>query len=94
MPLIKICGIKDPKTARFAAECGADYIGIVFAKASKRCVRFEDAAAIATAAKAAGAKPVGIFVDQTADEIERIADQTGISIVQTYGLVGELPERL
>lgn len=93
MPLIKICGIKDPATAQFSAECGADYIGIVFAPSSKRFVSLPLAKLIAEAAQKAGAIPVGVFVNMGAQEITALADKTGIRFVQAYGLTEELPQQ-
>ena len=38
---VKICGVKDVSTAINAENYGADYIGLVFCKKSKRCINFE-----------------------------------------------------
>ena len=91
MPLIKICGVKDPAMAKFCAACGADYIGIVFALRSKRCVSFSQAQRIAAAAKEAGAIPVGVFVGMGAKEIVATAEKAGIAHIQAYGLDEPLP---
>lgn len=93
MPLIKICGITDPGTAQFSIDCGARYIGIVFAPSSKRFVRETQAKVIAEAVKKAGAVPVGVFVDKSAEEIMAMADKTGIQHIQAYGLTEDLPEQ-
>ena len=37
---VKICGVKDIQTALEAESSGADYIGLVFCKKSKRCIQF------------------------------------------------------
>ncbi len=84
MPLIKICGVTDPEMARYAAEQGADFIGIVFAAASKRSVTVQRGKEIAAAALQSGSVAVGIFVEQTADEIVAICEETGIACVQAY----------
>ena len=39
---VKICGLMEPEVALEAEKNGADYIGIVFCKKSKRCVSIED----------------------------------------------------
>ena len=39
---VKICGIREPSTAIEAEKNGADYIGIVFCKKSKRCVSIKE----------------------------------------------------
>ena len=45
MTLVKICGISDPESARVAATCGADFIGMVFAP-SRRQITVGQAKAI------------------------------------------------
>lgn len=90
---VKICGITHPEDALHAAKCGADYIGIIFAKGSKRCVTPEQAEAIATAARKGGAVPVGVFVDAKSEDIKAICKRAKISTVQLYGVSG-YPEGL
>jgi len=43
---VKICGIKTPEMADAVCELGADAIGIVAHKKSKRCITVDDAKAI------------------------------------------------
>lgn len=83
--LIKICGIKDPHTATIAAQYGADFIGMLFYHKSKRFIDINQAKKIAEATKAAGAIPVAVFVDTTADLIVNICDYVGINMVQLHG---------
>ncbi len=83
--LIKICGIRDPNMATFAAQAGADFIGIVFHPASKRFVEIERATEIAAAAKQAGAQPVGVFVNTNADAILKLCQIARINIAQLHG---------
>lgn len=90
---VKICGITHPEDALHAAKCGADYIGIIFAKTSKRCVTPEQAVAIAKAAREGGAEPVGVFVDAGSDVIKAVCKRAKISTVQLYG-ESEYPEGL
>ena len=85
MMLIKICGITEPELAFKAAQLGADFIGLIFYKQSKRYVNIEQAIAIAEHAQQGGAQPVGVFVEHTAEEIIAICQQTGINIVQLHG---------
>lgn len=92
--LIKICGIRDPNIATFAAQAGADFIGVVFHPTSKRFVEIEQAVEIAAAAKQAGAQAVGVFVDTNADTILRICQIAGINIVQLHGEISRQQHHL
>ena len=82
---VKICGMTHPDDAEYAARLGADYIGIIFADSSRRKVSLPVAKCIADVSRKAGAEPVGVFVDQTADQITSICEQTGINTVQLHG---------
>jgi len=82
---VKICGITDPQDAECAASLGADYIGIIFAEGSKRQVDVSAAKRIARAAIDYGAEPVGVFVDETPEEIFSICKETGIYRLQLHG---------
>ncbi len=80
---VKICGIMDVKTALVAAKYGADAIGLVFAE-SKRKVSIENAKEIASSLPANVLK-VGVFVNESRDEIERIASFVGLTHIQLHG---------
>lgn len=82
---IKICGIRTPEMAKFCGHAGADYIGLVFSEQSSRHVTLSQAKKIAEAARGAGTMPVAVCVDQDAQEILHILDETGITIVQLHG---------
>ncbi len=79
---IKICGITSVSDARMAESLGADYVGIIFAKASPRCV--DVPAAVDIAASLSSARLVGVFVEHSLAEIEKIAAQVGLHAVQLY----------
>lgn len=83
--IIKICGIRDEKTAKIAGMAGANYLGIVFHPLSPRFVTVDQAKVIAKAAKEAGALPVGVFVDHTAVEMHQICKATDINMIQLHG---------
>lgn len=85
VPFIKICGIRKPETAFYAAHVGADFIGIMFYKKSKRYVDRDTARGIALSAKAGGAEVVGVFVEDTAYDISSICEEVSINIVQLHG---------
>lgn len=82
---VKICGVIDPNDARLAADLGADYVGIIFASSSKRCASLALAQKIVAAAREGGAEPVGIFAEQTAEEIASICEACRIETIQLHG---------
>ena len=87
---IKICGIINSKMADYAAKNGADYIGLMFYKKSKRYVKdINIACEIAETSKKSGAEPVAVFVDSTIDEILKICKKTQIQIVQLHGEISK-----
>ncbi|MDQ1145455.1 phosphoribosylanthranilate isomerase [Bacillus sp. SORGH_AS 510] len=80
---VKICGITDVITGIAAVQYGADAIGLVFAE-SKRRVSVEKAKEIIQRLPKAVYK-VGVFVNETKEEIERIASLVGLTHIQLHG---------
>lgn len=99
-PLIKMCGITSAEDAAAAAIAGADYVGMIVWPKSKRSVCVSLAREIAAAARENGAEPVGVFVDESAAEIERACSDADLTIAQLHGdgarasLLQGLPESL
>jgi phosphoribosylanthranilate isomerase len=79
---IKICGLMRSQDARKAAEAGASYLGVVFA-GGPRAVTPEQAEAVVAAG--AGVPVLGVFADQSLEEILQISDWTGLSGAQLHG---------
>lgn len=89
MTRVKICGISDPRRAVVAAEAGADFAGVVFYAPSSRYVTVEEARDVMEALAGSGTRLVGLFVNEPAATINRIADAVGLDLVQLSGT--ELP---
>jgi phosphoribosylanthranilate isomerase len=80
---VKICGISDVETGIAASQWGADAIGFVFAE-SKRKVSIDKAKEIASFLPKEVYK-VGVFVNESKEEIERIASIVGLTHIQLHG---------
>jgi phosphoribosylanthranilate isomerase len=80
---VKICGITDIETGVAAANYGADAIGFVFAE-SKRRIPIEKAKEIIAHLPKEVWK-VGVFVNETREEIESIASTVGLTHIQLHG---------
>ncbi len=87
---IKICGVRCPSVAYNAAKLGADYIGMIFHKPSKRYVNLKTAKLIVESVERGGAVSVAVCVDQSAEEIIQLSRDLNITIVQLHG---DLPRK-
>ena len=81
--LVKICGITTLDTARIVQESRADFIGFVFAP-SKRRISPVNAAKI-TKQLSPKIKKVGVFVNESVENIKHIAKVVGLDYVQLHG---------
>lgn len=81
---IKICGITNPVDALSAVDAGADAIGLNYYAGSKRYVPFVEAKNIADAVGNRSLK-VGVFVTQSAEDLNEIARGVGLDAVQLHG---------
>ena len=81
---IKICGITRLEDAEAAVQLGADALGFVFWPRSPRLV---DPARVGemTGALSRPVLTVGVFVNQPADEVNRVADRARLGAVQLHG---------
>jgi phosphoribosylanthranilate isomerase len=89
--LVKICGITSEDDARLCAEAGVDAVGFVFWPGSPRRVSASRAAAIARRLPPFLLR-VGVFVNASAEELSRTAEEVGLDLYQLHGQ--EPPEAL
>ncbi len=91
MVRIKICGITNLADARAAIAAGADMLGFNFYRPSPRFIEPQDARAIIDALRPDIKKVsrtvtmVGVFVNEPAESVVRIAEETRIAAIQLHG---------
>lgn len=85
---LKICGITTLEDARYCAGAGADYLGFIQYPDSPRYIQPQHAREIIEWVY--GPESVGVFVNETAENINRISLEAGFQLVQLHGT--ETPE--
>ena len=81
---VKVCGIRDRKTARDVAEIGVDAIGLNFYSGSPRVVAADEAMEISKILPKEVTK-VGVFVNHSISDVESLATQCRLDLVQLHG---------
>jgi phosphoribosylanthranilate isomerase len=83
MTWVKICGTTTRDDAFAAVEAGADAVGFVFAPSPRRIA--PEAAQEIAAALPRPVDKVGVFANESAERIESVARQVGLTVVQLHG---------
>ncbi|WP_456044237.1 bifunctional indole-3-glycerol-phosphate synthase TrpC/phosphoribosylanthranilate isomerase TrpF [Veillonella sp.] len=91
-PKVKMCGISKVETIPAVVEAKPDYMGLVFAP-SKRQVTVEQAKMLVEALHkqckeqndTVSIKTVGVFVNETLDNLVTIANEANLDVVQLHG---------
>ena len=84
MTRVKMCGLRRAEDIEAANRLMPEYIGFVFAPASRRFISLEEAAALRQALSP-GIRAVGVFVDEDAETVARLLDSGVIDIAQLHG---------
>ncbi len=84
MTRVKVCGLKRPEDMAYANELLPDYVGFVFAKASKRYVSPESAAALREQLSPQIVS-VGVFVDEPIEQVAALLESDVIGMAQLHG---------
>jgi phosphoribosylanthranilate isomerase len=85
MTRVKICGLRREEDALAAAEAGADILGFVFAPSRRRIDPDEARLIIGRIKERITAKIVGVFVDESPEDMNRIAHHCRLDYVQLSG---------
>ncbi|MEA3456994.1 MAG: phosphoribosylanthranilate isomerase [Campylobacterota bacterium] len=80
---VKICGITNLKDAIHAVEAGADALGFVFYKKSPRYISIEEAGKICEELPPF-VERVGLFVEETPEQIDKICRESRMSLAQIH----------
>ncbi|MGG4267047.1 phosphoribosylanthranilate isomerase [Peribacillus simplex] len=81
--LVKICGIKTLAAAQTAVKSGADFIGFIFAESSRKVE--PDLVGEFGANLPGHVKKVGVFANQTEQEVIKSAEIAGVDYIQLHG---------
>ena len=81
---VKVCGMTSLKDALVAVEGGADAVGFIFYKKSPRSVTMKTVREIVLELPPF-VDTVGVFVDETAEQINKISDYCNLDIIQLHG---------
>lgn len=81
---VKVCGMTQWEDAKYAVEQGADAVGFIFYKKSPRSVTMKEAREIILKLPPF-VDTVGVFVNESPDRVNKIADYCGLDLVQLHG---------
>jgi phosphoribosylanthranilate isomerase len=81
---VKVCGMTQWEDAEYAVEQGADAVGFIFYKKSPRSVTMKEAREIILKLPPF-VDTVGVFVNESPDRVNKIADYCGLDLVQLHG---------
>ena len=82
---IKFCGLTRPVDAEYAVGLGARYVGVIFAGGHRHLTVSRAADVLAPVPRSV--QRVGVFSDQSAEEIGEFAAKLSLSVAQLHGAV-------
>ena len=81
---IKVCGMTSLKDTLVAVDAGADAVGFIFYKKSPRSVNIKTVREIVDELPPF-VDAIGVFVNETAEQINKIADRCKLDRIQLHG---------
>ena len=85
MTQIKICGLREAAHIETAIDAGADYIGFILYPPARRYIEPTLVRDVMRTVSREKVGVVGIFVNESPEHINRIADLIGLDVVQLGG---------
>ena len=82
---VKVCGIAQLEQAQALDAMGINFIGFIFYPASKRYVLANLSLAQLAAFKPTYAKKVGVFVNESIEQVMETVKEAGLDLVQLHG---------
>lgn len=81
---VKVCGLNNPLNVKAISECGADFIGFIFYRDSKRYVgRIPDKSLFLNVPR--GIIRTGVFVNEDSERILKLTKYANLDIIQLHG---------
>src|SRR3954447_22078082 len=87
-PKVKVCGLTRLEDAQLAAELGAWALSMIFWPGTARRMRPSEAERVAAAFHRSGVELCGVFVNAKLDEVARLHERVGFTLVQLHGEEG------
>ena len=81
---VKICGITTLSDALSAVEFGADYLGFILYPKSPRAINVKALSGLIDKL-GENCRAIGVFVNESRDQVEKIATDCGLFAVQIHG---------
>jgi phosphoribosylanthranilate isomerase len=82
--IVKVCGVRTPEIAEAAIDAGADWIGLMFVRASPRWVDDEAAVSLMRAVRNR-VDLVGVFVEPAIAMCDEAASRYRLAAIQAHG---------
>jgi phosphoribosylanthranilate isomerase len=82
---IKICGIKEIDTLDCCIKNNVDYFGLIFYKKSPRNINYKEAMKLISYSKSKKISSVGVFVNESTEDLKNILKSLNIGYVQLHG---------
>lgn len=82
--MIKLCGMRRTEDVRIINEFLPDYMGMILTQGFKRTVDIDTAKQL-SALTDSHIKKVGVFVNEPADNVKRIAELLSLDVIQLHG---------